>query len=88
MNLYRLSKDQSGYNFDFRMEYKLLKKKTATVRYGGGNSAFFFIKFPIQFGFFFPTNHATKENCMKDLLIESLIEDFKTVFITHISLFM
>lgn len=37
VNLYRLSKDQSGYNFDFRMEYKLLRKKTATVRYGGGN---------------------------------------------------
>lgn len=36
VNLYRLSKDQSGYNFDFRMEYKLLKKALATVRYGGG----------------------------------------------------
>lgn len=40
VNLYRLSKDQSGYNFDFRMEYKLLRKTLATVRYGGG-------KFPI-----------------------------------------
>lgn len=36
VNLWRLSKDQSGYNFDFRMEYKFLKKKVATVRYGGG----------------------------------------------------
>ncbi|XP_044271339.1 uncharacterized protein LOC123015593 [Tribolium madens] len=36
VNLFRLSKDQNGYNFDFRMEYKFLRKKLATVRYGGG----------------------------------------------------
>ncbi|KAK9718758.1 hypothetical protein QE152_g23014 [Popillia japonica] len=38
VSLFRLSKDQSGYNFDFRMEYKFLKRKSATVRYGGGRS--------------------------------------------------
>lgn len=36
VSLLRLSKDQNGYNFDFRMEYKLLSKGDATVRYGGG----------------------------------------------------
>lgn len=36
VNLLRLSKDQNGYNFDFRLEYKFLRKKLATVRYGGG----------------------------------------------------
>lgn len=37
VNLLRLSKDQNGYNFDYIMEYKFLRKKLATVRYGGGN---------------------------------------------------
>ncbi|XP_022909988.1 uncharacterized protein [Onthophagus taurus] len=37
VSLFRLSKDQNGYNFDFRMEYKFLKKNTAMVRYGTGN---------------------------------------------------
>lgn len=37
VSLYRLSKDQNGYNFDFRMEYKFLRKRSATVRYGAGN---------------------------------------------------
>ncbi|XP_025837357.1 uncharacterized protein LOC108732223 [Agrilus planipennis] len=36
VSLLRLSKSQSGYNFDFRMEYKFLKKMAAVVRYGGG----------------------------------------------------
>lgn len=36
VSLLRLAKDQNGYNFDFRMEYKFLKKASATVRYGGG----------------------------------------------------
>lgn len=36
VSLYRLSKENSGYNFDFRMEYKFLRKGSATVRYGGG----------------------------------------------------
>lgn len=35
VRLLRLSKDQTGYNFDFRMEYKVLNKDLATVRYGG-----------------------------------------------------
>ena len=36
VNLIRLAKDQNGYNFDFRLEYKFLRRKLATVRYGGG----------------------------------------------------
>ncbi|XP_056645743.1 uncharacterized protein LOC130450988 [Diorhabda sublineata] len=35
VNLYRLSKVENGYNFDYRMEYKFLKRKSAIVRYGG-----------------------------------------------------
>lgn len=35
VSLFRLNKDQNGYNFDFRMEYKMLKRDAATVRYGG-----------------------------------------------------
>lgn len=31
----RLSKDQSGYNFDFRLLYKVLPRETAVVRFGG-----------------------------------------------------
>lgn len=38
VRLFRLSKIENGYNFDYRMEYKFLKKKAATVRYGGGES--------------------------------------------------
>ncbi|CAH1119117.1 unnamed protein product, partial [Phaedon cochleariae] len=36
VNLLRLSKVENGYNFDYVMEYKLLRKKAAIVRYGGG----------------------------------------------------
>lgn len=32
---YRLARDQSGYNFDFRLLYKVLPKETAVVRFGG-----------------------------------------------------
>lgn len=35
VNLLRLSKMDSGYNFDYRMAYKFLRKNTAIVRYGG-----------------------------------------------------
>lgn len=37
VSLLRLNKDQQGYNFDFRMEFKMLRKDAATVRYGGIN---------------------------------------------------
>nr|CAI5855401.1 unnamed protein product [Callosobruchus analis] len=36
VQLLKLSKVENGYNFDYRMEYKFLKRKSATVRYGGG----------------------------------------------------
>lgn len=32
---YRLARDQSGYNFDFRVRYKVLSRESAVVRYGG-----------------------------------------------------
>ncbi|XP_050310643.1 uncharacterized protein LOC126746434 [Anthonomus grandis grandis] len=35
VNLYKLSKVENGYNFDYRMEYKFLRKRAAIVRYGG-----------------------------------------------------
>lgn len=35
LRLLKLSRDQTGYNFDFRMGYKMLPKDTAVVRYGG-----------------------------------------------------
>ncbi|XP_068086166.1 uncharacterized protein [Anabrus simplex] len=41
LRLQRLARDQTGYNFDFRLAYKMLAKDTAVVRYGGmvpGNS--------------------------------------------------
>lgn len=34
LKLLRLSKDQTGFNFDFRMAYKMIKKSDAVVRYG------------------------------------------------------
>ncbi|XP_046475908.1 uncharacterized protein [Neodiprion pinetum] len=34
LRLLRLSNDQTGYNFDFRMEYKMIRKSDAVVRYG------------------------------------------------------
>jgi hypothetical protein len=33
--LTRLARDQTGYNFDCRMGYKMLPRDTAIVRYGG-----------------------------------------------------
>lgn len=33
--LFRLSRDTEGYNFDFRIRYKVLPKDKAVVRYGG-----------------------------------------------------
>ncbi|KAK6625096.1 hypothetical protein RUM43_005387 [Polyplax serrata] len=35
LNLRKLSSDQSGYNFDIRIYYKMLKKNSAVVRFGG-----------------------------------------------------
>lgn len=32
---FRLLRDQSGYNFDFRIQYKVLPRNAAVVRYGG-----------------------------------------------------
>ncbi|TGZ51593.1 Uncharacterized protein DBV15_11054 [Temnothorax longispinosus] len=34
LKLFRLSKDQTGFNFDFRMAYKMIRKSDAVVRYG------------------------------------------------------
>ncbi|XP_052859858.1 uncharacterized protein LOC128267111 [Anopheles cruzii] len=35
IKLFKLSRDQSGYNFDFRIQYKMLSRASAVVRYGG-----------------------------------------------------
>jgi len=35
LRLMRLARDQTGYNFDYRMGYKMLPRDTAIVRYGG-----------------------------------------------------
>jgi hypothetical protein len=35
LRLMKLARDQTGYNFDYRMGYKMLTRDTATVRYGG-----------------------------------------------------
>lgn len=34
LKLLRLSKDQTGFNFDFRMAYKMIRESDAVVRYG------------------------------------------------------
>ncbi|XP_051171873.1 uncharacterized protein LOC127288453 [Leptopilina boulardi] len=34
LRLFRLNKDQTGYNFDFRMAYKTIRRSDAVVRYG------------------------------------------------------
>lgn len=34
LRLFRLSKDQMGFNFDFRMAYKTIRRSDAVVRYG------------------------------------------------------
>lgn len=36
VKLFKLLREQSGYNFDFRIEYKFLSKDESVVRYGGG----------------------------------------------------
>lgn len=35
IKLFKLLRDQSGYNFDFRIDYKFLSKEESIVRYGG-----------------------------------------------------
>ncbi|KAM8710823.1 hypothetical protein ACLKA7_017451 [Drosophila subpalustris] len=35
IKLNRLARDQSGYNFDFRIRYKVLSKDSSVTRYGG-----------------------------------------------------
>lgn len=35
VKLFKLLREQSGYNFDFRIEYKFLSKEESVVRYGG-----------------------------------------------------
>ncbi|XP_033240183.1 uncharacterized protein [Drosophila pseudoobscura] len=35
IKLNRLARDQSGYNFDFRIRYKVLSRDSAVTRYGG-----------------------------------------------------
>nr|CAD7434252.1 unnamed protein product [Timema monikensis] len=35
MRLNRLNRDQTGYNFDFRLGFKMLRREAAVVRYGG-----------------------------------------------------
>uniref|UniRef100_A0A336M3C8 CSON011022 protein n=1 Tax=Culicoides sonorensis TaxID=179676 RepID=A0A336M3C8_CULSO len=35
VKLFKLSRDSEGYNFDFRIKYKVLPKDKAVVRYGG-----------------------------------------------------
>lgn len=37
VKLFKLLRDQSGYNFDFRIDYKFLSKDEAIVRYGQTN---------------------------------------------------
>ncbi|GAB0095570.1 uncharacterized protein DMENIID0001_109660 [Sergentomyia squamirostris] len=35
VKLFKLARDQSGYNFDFRIQFKVLSRESAVVRYGG-----------------------------------------------------
>lgn len=35
VKLFKLLREQSGYNFDFRIEYKFLSREESVVRYGG-----------------------------------------------------
>lgn len=35
VKLFKLLREQSGYNFDFRIDYKFLSKEESVVRYGG-----------------------------------------------------
>lgn len=53
LKLLRLSKDQTGFNFDFRMAYKMIRKSDAVVRYGNpfvgtyGSLNYIFIYLPL-----------------------------------------
>lgn len=38
VKLFKLLREQSGYNFDFRIDYKFLSKEESVVRYGGVKS--------------------------------------------------
>jgi hypothetical protein len=42
VKLFKLLRDQSGYNFDFRIDYKFLSKEESVVRYGGIKSEIFY----------------------------------------------
>ena len=41
VKLFKLLREQNGYNFDFRIDYKFLSKEESIVRYGGLKSEFF-----------------------------------------------
>lgn len=41
VKLFKLLREQNGYNFDFRIEYKFLSKEESVVRYGGIKSDIF-----------------------------------------------
>lgn len=40
VKLFKLLRDQSGYNFDFRIAYKFLNKDEAVVRFGGASDVY------------------------------------------------
>lgn len=42
IKLFKLLRDQSGYNFDFRIAYKFLSKNESVVRYGGAKKSEFY----------------------------------------------
>lgn len=41
IKLFKLLRDQSGYNFDFRIDYKFLSREESVVRYGGIKSDYY-----------------------------------------------
>lgn len=41
VKLFKLLREQSGYNFDFRIDYKFLSREESVVRYGGIKSDIF-----------------------------------------------
>ena len=49
LRLFKLSVDQTGFNFDFRMSYKMIRHSDAVVRYQnpfvGKKSIFYFVIF-------------------------------------------
>ena len=56
VKLFKLLREQSGYNFDFRIEYKFLSKDESVVRYGGG------IKSDIYENMTKDTHHSSNNN--------------------------